>query len=654
MKINILSPNIYNLIAAGEVVENPSSIIKELTENSIDASANNISIHIEDGGIKAIIVSDDGIGIPQSEIEKAVLPHSTSKINTANDLNSISTLGFRGEALASISAVSDFEIKSRYYNEEFGKCLKIKGNQKNISSCGANIGTTITVKNLFFNTPARYKFLGSVKNEENKITRLVKKIILSNPDIAFKYYVNSTLTLASDGNGLESALKSIYAPNELKNLFYVENNINKIKVFGYISNRNLTKFNKNDQLIIVNGRIIEDIKITSTIQNAYGDRLMKRNFPVYVLNIIVPFDDVDINVHPNKKEIRFATSSKVLGSIYNTVKQGLEDYEKRNKINLFNTNLDNSDNLTLEIDRNQKSSDKDVIFSENEINKIDESNINLTNKPNITSINIDNFTEKEDPSDVLIENYSFFDFYEKKEQTKDNLINGQNNEHTKDNLINGQNNEHAKDNLINGQNKLSNENILNSKNYFVVGQVFGTYILIEYNDELYFIDQHAVHERIIFDNLMTQFNDTENIIVQPLLVPFILDFENEEYEILSENIKYLNDIGFSVELFGTNTLKINSIPIIFENVNIHKFIKLTAQYLISEEKIKLKDIAKDIIAKMACSAAIKGNTKFSTEEIQSIFIYLLENNFPEQCPHGRPTFFKFSKVDIEKKFKRRQ
>lgn len=226
------------------------------------------------------------------------------------------------------------------------------------------------------------------------------------------------MTLASDGNGLESALKSIYAPNELKNLFYVENNINKIKVFGYISNRNLTKFNKNDQLIIVNGRIIEDIKITSTIQNAYGDRLMKRNFPVYVLNIIVPFDDVDINVHPNKKEIRFATSSKVLGSIYNTVKQGLEDYEKRNKINLFNTNLDNSDNLTLEIDRNQKSSDKDVIFSENEINKIDESNINLTNKPNITSINIDNFTEKEDPSDVLIENYSFFDFYEKKNKQK--------------------------------------------------------------------------------------------------------------------------------------------------------------------------------------------------------------------------------------------
>lgn len=621
MKINILSPNIYNLIAAGEVVNDPSSIIKELIENSIDASANNISIHIEDGGIKSIVVADDGIGIPQSELEKTVLPHSTSKICTASDLTSISTLGFRGEALASISAVSDFEIKSRYYNEEFAKSLKIKGGQKTLNICGANIGTTITVKNLFFNTPARFKFLGSPKNEESKITRLVKRLILANPDIAFKYYIDSSLTLASDGNGLNGALKSIYTPNELKDLFYIENHINKIKIFGYISNTKLVKYNRNDQLLIVNGRVIENTAMTATIQNAYGDRLMKRNFPVYVLNIIVPFEDVDVNVHPNKKEVKFATSSKILGSLYNAIKQALEEYEQQTRDNLFKTDLSikNNSNKSLTFDATTKPNENNKMFIEKENDKQ-----HIEKK--ISNLSSNNTIFLDTKGEILIENYSFFDFYSKKREE----IEKHENKET---------------------NKCSES--INSCIYNIIGQIFGTYILIEYNNELYFIDQHAIHERIIFDDLMAQINDITNIIVQPLLVPLTLDFENDEYEILSQNLKYLNDIGFSVELFGINTIKFNSIPIIFKNVDIHKFITLIAQYLLSEEKMKLQEIAKDIIAKMACSAAIKGNTQFSQEEIKSIFNYLLKNNFPEQCPHGRPTFLKFSKIDIEKKFKRR-
>ena len=346
---------------------------------------------------------------------------------------------------------------------------------------------------------------------------------------------------------------------------------------------------------------------------------MKRNFPVYVLNIIVPFEDVDVNVH-QIKEVRFATSSKILGSLYNAIKQALEEYEQQTRDNLFKTDLSikNNSNKSLAFDATTKPDENNKMFIEKENDKQ-----HIEKKISNLSSNNDFLDTKEE---ILIENYSFFDFYSKKREKIEKHENKETNKY--------------------------NESI-NSYNYNVIGQIFGTYILIEYNNELYFIDQHAIHERIIFDDLMAQINDITNIIVQPLLVPLTLDFENDEYEILSQNLKYLNDIGFSVELFGINTIKFNSIPIIFKNVNIHKFITLIAQYLLSEEKMKLQEIAKDIIAKMACSAAIKGNTQFSQEEIKSIFHYLLKNNFPEQCPHGRPTFLKFSKIDIEKKFKRR-
>ncbi|MBO5773393.1 MAG: DNA mismatch repair endonuclease MutL, partial [Clostridia bacterium] len=336
MKINLLDSSIYNLISAGEVVENPASVVKELVENSIDAGARNVSVYIEDGGIKSIEVVDDGAGIEKDELPKTILPHATSKIKEADDLATISTLGFRGEALASISAVSEFEICSKYFESEHGARLYAKNGVTELTDCAHAQGTSIRVSNLFYNTPARFKFLSSKATEESAVTKHIFRLILSNPEVAINYYVDGNLTYSSSGEGLKSAVESVFLPKIANSLIEVQDDVTEgIRVSGYISPQEIYKNNRNFQIVILNGRVITDQVLSATIQNAYGTRLMSRCFPIYVLNIVMPFDEVDVNVHPNKKEVRFQNARKVYGHVYRVVMRALEGYELQKRQNLI-------------------------------------------------------------------------------------------------------------------------------------------------------------------------------------------------------------------------------------------------------------------------------------------------------------------------------
>ena len=323
--INLLPSEIYNKISAGEVVENPASVVKELVENSIDAGSNNIVIDIVDGGITSIIISDNGHGISRDYIKNAFLPHATSKIKSSEDLENISTLGFRGEALPSIVAISSVQLTTKAIDEFVGSKYCIKGGVgEEITDVDCNYGTTIEVRNLFFNTPARQKFLKKPKSEEHEITAIVQGLILANPNVAIKYVADGKVIFNSNGKGLENALYSIYPSSITKNMVYIESERYNIQVRGYISLPNTTKSNRTFQTTIVNGRLIKNSLIETAVSNAYGNSLMKRSYPIFCLEILMPFDMLDVNVTPNKTDVRFSDPRSVFSSIYNAVKNCLE------------------------------------------------------------------------------------------------------------------------------------------------------------------------------------------------------------------------------------------------------------------------------------------------------------------------------------------
>ena len=325
-KINLLPSEIYNKISAGEVVENPASIVKELVENSIDAGSNNIVVEIVDGGITSVIVSDNGHGISREYIKQAFLPHATSKISTSEDLENIATLGFRGEALPSIAAISSVEIRTRAIDEQIGVKYKIKGGVSGeVTDIDCNSGTTIEVRNIFFNTPARQKFLRKPKSEEHEITSIIQGLILANPNVAIKYVADGKVIFNSNGKGLENALYSIYPASITKEMIYLESEKNNIQVRGYIGLPTLTKPNRSYQTTIVNGRLITNVTISTAVKEAYGNMLMKRSFPVYCIEILMPFDMLDVNVTPSKTDVRFCDNRSVFSSIYHAVQNALSN-----------------------------------------------------------------------------------------------------------------------------------------------------------------------------------------------------------------------------------------------------------------------------------------------------------------------------------------
>ena len=675
-KINILPAQVYNRIAAGEVVDRPYSVVKELVENAIDAGASEIEIYVEKGGTQLIRVVDNGSGIARDDLHAAFLPHATSKISKADDLESILTLGFRGEAVASIAAVSKMTITSKVDGAECYSLFSNGGELGEIVTASGEKGTDVKVEMLFFNTPVRLGFLKSEKAEETEITTFVSRFILSRPNISFKYYLNGKLVLQSFGGGEEEALVGVYGPSILADTIQIDANKHGIRIRGYIGNQNFSKPNKSYQSIFLNGRYIVNATLSSAIMNAYSSYLMKRQYPFYVLYITMPPEIVDVNVHPNKADVRFADNQIIYGSIYNVISSVLDgnpramDYivqgtavvppvesapvvvEKTEKVapvsvptftyadakkeileaspSFVSQKTERKEKVELPFDLSEESKTEvkpqvkeqpapakkstrltgaeklaksfpDLFF---------ERNVIRVNSPETEQPKTEKTAEKQPEVDVFEENKRFLEEMEKK----------------------------------------AKQDKIDVSSYVYVGKLFNTYLMYEYGDSVYIIDQHAAHERLIFNRLKDGMAN-RSVISQPMLVPYVLNLNALEYAFIRENLDNIRSMGFDIDEFGGNSYKVSAVPIDLQKIDLSAFFNDILGEMNGFRAIKLEDILKDKLATAACKAAVKGGMDLTQAEIDELF-KLMDGNMGLKCPHGRPVVVKLTKTELEKMFKR--
>ncbi len=631
--INVLDSTVYNRIAAGEVVQQPSSVVKELIENCIDAGATEITVEIKDGGIKEIFVKDNGFGMSSIDLKTAFLPHTTSKVKTVDDLDTVSTLGFRGEALASIASVAHVVAKSRDNSSDIGSKIEIRGGDfSEIEPTSCPVGTEISVRNLFFNTPARAKFLRKPFQEEADVLNVVQKTAFSNPFISITFVSDDKIVFRTTGEGLHSAIKSIYGIEISNSCIPVDYKKGNLSVTGFVCNPSMTKPNRNYQTIIINGRYVKDFAFSASISNAFGDRLMKRCFPIFVLDLIIPFDSVDVNVHPAKTEVRFKKPSEIYAVAYNAVKKALES-------------LENASNIGL----------SDIFYAENGIkNKIKENDAIIYEKQNTLS-NTNSSEQSSCKKSNLFDTYiSRIENTNSQKLAESNSINYS--------LIKKLLNENTQidpnttENYNTPNDKQNEETLIyyddtDKNDYGVLGQIFDCYLLVKVKNSLIIIDQHAAHERLLFDEL-TQKTNNKEIAIQQLLLPYVRTFSQSEYVRISDISNELCSLGFEIEEFGKNTIKVSSIPLILTGIKFDDFFDGFLSDFDNKSDFSYADLLRDKLAMRACRSAIKAGDSLSETQIKSIIKQIIDTNMTLQCPHGRPICIKFSKKDLEKMFKR--
>lgn len=649
-RINILPKNVYNRIAAGEVVDRPYSAVKELIENSLDAGATDIDIYIEKGGKQLIKVVDNGAGIFKDDLKSAFLPHATSKISDVEDLDKILTLGFRGEALASISAISKVRIISVTEGNPAYKISCEGGVLGEVEEAALEKGTEITVKNLFYNTPVRAKFLKPDKKEETDITSFISRFILCKPNVRFKYFTDGKLALQSYGGGLEEAVAQIYGAKVISQCIKIDAEVEKVHIYGFIGNQNFFKPNKSYQSLFLNGRYIVNNTIATAVSNAYASYAMKRQFPFYVLNVDVPYDIVDVNVHPNKADVRFIDNRFIFGNVYKVVSSVLDGTASAaefvvNSVRIPEMRSTSGDKcegnklytpsegkIPAELIEKYKPEPKTV--SPEAILQGEEKKADNTPK-NPFDI------EKELPLHKLYEAERELKKYGEPMRLDDTPPK------VADNSLDyavERAKEFEKRYLERMQERIDYETCK------YCGTLFNTYLIYEHNDSVYIIDQHAAHERLLYDKLKKKIKERK-VIAQPLLCPFVLDANAEELRFIEKNIPVFGEIGFVVAPFGNNSFRVDEVPADLSDINVKEFFNEILADFNSYKEIKLDEILKDKLASTACKHAVKGGMKLSEQEVDALF-KMMNGDMGLKCPHGRPVCLTLKKRDVEKMFKR--
>lgn len=640
-KINILDSSVFNRIAAGEVVESPASVVKELVENAIDAGASKIKICIRLGGIEEIKVSDNGFGLSKEDLSTAFLPHATSKIHNIADLDSIGTLGFRGEALPSIASVSKVKLISRQKGNDLANFIELEnGKVVDSGEMGAFLGTTIIVNNLFENVPARKKFLKKPSSESAKVSDLVGNLILANYNISFEYIVDDKVFYHSSGTDMETAIYSVYG-EVINNLDYCKGQNSYLKLKGYVSKPSFSKHNKNYQILIVNGRVVKNEELSYYIYICYKDFLMTRQYPMYILYLDMPLDMLDVNVHPNKTEVKFSDISAIKNLIFSSVKTVINKH-----IFIPKEILSSNENVVFLDDGNEKTSKEETT------NIVNEYLINNKENQFVNKIEInhqDTFNNRKSISDSFLFTTAVVNEPIKISSSHNDYVESKIENRKTDYCTNNSNDDSRLDKVVDLSQKDFSFFSDNDLAYSILGTIFNTYILVQYNDNMIIIDQHAAHERLIYDKYVSQI-DNHQLNTQGLIIPYIFDVNNEEKDFLLENLESFEKMGFTISLFGGNSFSLSSVPAVCSDISLADFINVFFDYKIKE--IKNSDILKDFLAKSACKAAVKGKMDLSKIEIESLLKDMDKSSLALFCPHGRPITVKVSKKEIEKWFKR--
>lgn len=633
-RINVLPKEIYQLIAAGEVVERPSSVVKEMIENSLDAGAKNITLEIKNGGSTYIRITDDGCGIERDDVRKVFISHATSKISKKDDLNSIGTLGFRGEAMASISAVSKVELLTKAENEEIGTRYEIAGGEElEFDDAGCPNGTTIVVRDIFFNTPARMKFLKKDVTEGNQVAGIVDRMAISHPEISFRFIRDGKQVLITSGNGdLKSTVYSVLGKEMSDSLMSVDYSFNDMRITGFVSKPTASRKSRAGQYFYINNRIVKSKTAMAALEQAYKNTIMVGRFPACVLNIELNPAQVDVNVHPAKTEVRFANEKPIFDLVYYAVKTAIEN------------------------DRTVK----EVEFKENPIYRQESKNVYQNNDNKSFQAKFDFFKKKDEPpSQQVIKTKPREDFWqveapkpeykiardEKPKARVDINIEYEEPEEISTAKSKDAPKERDIEKVVITDEK-DNENFI--PNFKLIGEAFKTYLIVEIENELYFIDKHAAHERMNFERFKAQ----ATVETQMLLAPVVVNLTKDEFIAISENIELIKKCGFELEEFGESQIIVRAIPSLVDGDSVKDLMLEIAQKLLEHKTDILPDKIDWIYHSASCRGAVKAGDYTSRQEQEMFVKKLLSMPNIRFCPHGRPVFIKMSKYDIEKQFGR--
>ncbi len=639
-RITLLSDDVINKIAAGEVVERPKNVIKELVENSIDAGSTKIVVTIKNGGKDYMSVFDNGSGILKEDIQSAFVPHATSKIKTDEDLYSVLSLGFRGEALASISAVAKVSLTTKTEDDNTGtKVVVFAGQTLSETETSFNNGTLIEVEDIFSNIPARQKFLKKAVTESSVITEFMQKIAICYPNISFKFINNGTTILETTGNDdIKEVFYRIFGKDVVLDSKEISFSNDIVKIKGLICKGSTYRANRNYENFYINNRIVKSKVLRQAVEDSYKGRLPIGKYPVFAISMDINPTEIDINVHPSKEEVRFSDEDEMYEALYNVVSNALTD-----DINIPKAKISRNDAVEVKEEIRVQEITIDILDNAQAEIKNTKHNESVQNEEKAQSLNC-SFADSNDFS----EKKSYIDF-----DNLENIItkNEKPFEYINDNEFSYNN---VEDNSIIEETKKI-ESIYQNKffnNVKIVGQLFDTYWIIEADGTSYIIDQHAAHEKILYEEYMFAFQ-SRSIDTQIMLMPISLILSEKDSIVLDENIELFNKLGFAVEMFGKNTYAIREIPFVFETVTPAFFMDLLENVkALGKNKDNLSDLYEEKIISMSCKAAVKGNDKLSFSDARVIIEKLTKLENPFNCPHGRPTIVELSKVEIEKMFKR--
>lgn len=645
--VHVLDDNTINKIAAGEVVERPASVIKELVENAIDAHADRIQVEIAAGGTSFMRVSDNGIGMSRQDAELAILRHATSKIVKVDDLLTIGTLGFRGEALPSIASVSRFTLTTRQAGDELGTEIKISGGSlPEVGETGCGIGTTIRVEDLFFNTPARKKFLKTNNTEGGKINEFIVKLAISNPQIAFKLINNNKVAVSTPGNGdLKDTLQSIYGGTVGSALLPLEFEDEDIRLSGFVTKPSAIRSSRSWQTFIVNGRIIANRAIAKAIDNAYHALIPKTGYPLVALNIQVPQNTIDVNVHPQKSEMKFEDEGRVFKAVYKAVLDAIRPKDEVRQLGKLG-------NMAAGVE--QAEIDRHVAHGMQDLHDM---------SPAAGKLYMENLLAVKDVERASASPARYVPVYEERRQAamqwreaaarmdvpKPAEPESENVPETVPELVSVPVPEMMPVPEAVPETMPVENDREQSCRMVPIGQVDNTYIIAQDADGLYIVDQHAAHERILFDRFSARAGE---IPVQQLLVHLMLDFSSHEAEIIEDNLAMLKELGFGMEPSGPKQFRLTEVPADVPSGEAEDFIREILASLEELHKPSAAELRQAAIATASCKAAIKAGFKLNFRQMEILLAELNDTAMPYTCPHGRPTIIKFSTDELAKMFKR--